>query len=460
MYKVILVDDERFVLTSLEGRIKWSEWGFEVAAKASSAAEGYELIRRLRPDAVFTDIKMPGMSGLELIRMASQEFPKTKFVVISGYSEFEYAKKAIEYGVLGFCIKPFDEEEIYGILKKIKNQLSDETDSGSFWEAHFDGDVEKRKQILVQNGILPSHPKVIVISPSECLVCFSAECKSLQYQFDKIHNVFIVSGFSGRENIILQPDLINKTGISNVFFDIANIDKAVEEAKIASFQFFISGNAVNFYRESPDSSVIAESVKSIRKHYELREQNEINNIFKRLSAAFASSLLTIKEALRFYNSVLSFLEDHLSDYCEDYEELTGRFPHVAAMLEFLLEIIRSHLFILSENKDKSSVMNDILLYINEHYQDSSLTVQTISDRFGFNANYISQLFKKSAEENFTKYLTSVRIEHAKTLLSRSEYSINSIGERVGYPDYFYFAKVFKKYTGETPGAFRRSNQVL
>ena len=105
MYRVVLIDDERFVLASLEGRIEWEEHGFKVVGKAMSAAEGIALIRSERPDIVFTDIKMPGMSGLEMIHELVDEFPQIKFVIISGYNEFQYAKQAMEYGVLGFCVK-------------------------------------------------------------------------------------------------------------------------------------------------------------------------------------------------------------------------------------------------------------------------------------------------------------------------------------------------------------------
>ena len=81
-------------------------------------------------------------------------------------------------------------------------------------------------------------------------------------------------------------------------------------------------------------------------------------------------------------------------------------------------------------------------------------MQVLSEKFDLNANYISQLFRKSPAESFTKYLTAVRMEHAKDMLEKSEDSIKSVGEKVGYADYFYFAKVFKKTAHQTPGEYR------
>ena len=98
MYRVLLIDDERLVLASLRRRINWEACGFSVCGEAFNGKDGLSKIEELHPDLVFTDIRMPGISGLDLIGQAQKEFPSVRFVVISGYSEFEYAKRTIEYG--------------------------------------------------------------------------------------------------------------------------------------------------------------------------------------------------------------------------------------------------------------------------------------------------------------------------------------------------------------------------
>ena len=118
MYKVVLIDDEPLILVSLERRIDWAAHGFTVVGKARGGEEGLRQIHDLQPDLVFTDIRMPDVSGLDLLREARKMYPDMLFAVLSGYSEFEYARRAIEYGVLGFCLKPFDENELYALLDK------------------------------------------------------------------------------------------------------------------------------------------------------------------------------------------------------------------------------------------------------------------------------------------------------------------------------------------------------
>jgi len=461
MFSVILIDDEKFVLASLEGRIKWRECGFEVVGKAYNAAMGYELIRELQPDVVFTDIKMPGMSGIKLIENASIEFPKTKFVVISGYNEFEYAKKAIEYGVIGFCVKPFDEEEISGILFRIKSSITENaskksTDMIKYIGINLEENTEKRSEILEQNGIMPCDPKVILVAPIDCIIEFSKKVKMLEFPFDRAHSAYIISTDS-RENIILNLQHVNKVGLSNSFCDMSCFDAALEEAKISSYQCFINGKPFNTIKRPFNTNEIAKSIKAMRKYYDLRELIEIHTVFDELVQMFETDILTIKDAFRIYNSTLAISGENTMEYCEDYSQLINRFQDVNEMLHILEEIAIKNIIEPPEKMDKSKPINDILTYINEHYYDCNLTVQTVSDMLGFNSNYISQLFKKSEAENFTAYLTTTRIEHAKNLLERSEYPIRLIGEKVGYPDYFYFAKVFKKYVKRTPGDYR--NQI-
>src|SRR5690242_2899850 len=110
MYKVMLVDDEKWIIKSLKTSIDWHAHGFEIIAEASNGFEGLEKIKQLSPDLVFTDIRMPGMDGLELIRQTNELNKGISFIITSGYKEFEYAKKAIQYGALDYCLKPFEEE--------------------------------------------------------------------------------------------------------------------------------------------------------------------------------------------------------------------------------------------------------------------------------------------------------------------------------------------------------------
>lgn len=112
MKKVVLVDDEQVILTGLMRVIPWEEYGCRVVGTAADGREGIELIRRLRPDILFTDIRMPNMDGLAMVAALKSEFPALKIAVLTAYREFEYARQAITLGVSRYLLKPSKMDEL------------------------------------------------------------------------------------------------------------------------------------------------------------------------------------------------------------------------------------------------------------------------------------------------------------------------------------------------------------
>lgn len=110
--KVVLVDDEQVILTGLMRVIPWEEYGCHVVGTAADGREGIELIRRLRPDILFTDIRMPNMDGLAMVAALKSEFPALKIAVLTAYREFEYARQAITLGVSRYLLKPSKMDEL------------------------------------------------------------------------------------------------------------------------------------------------------------------------------------------------------------------------------------------------------------------------------------------------------------------------------------------------------------
>lgn len=123
MIRTLITDDEYWVCQLICDLIDWNSYGFEIIGQASNGEEALRIILEEKPELVFTDIKMPGISGLELVERCHLQSPLTKFVIISGHSEFEYAKSALNNGVLGYLLKPVEAEDLVGLLTKIKNTL-------------------------------------------------------------------------------------------------------------------------------------------------------------------------------------------------------------------------------------------------------------------------------------------------------------------------------------------------
>lgn len=123
MYRIVIADDEEYVRELLAQNINRSQTEFEVIAKAEDGKEAVRLVEELQPDILITDICMPFVSGLELIRQIQEKNQEMKTVIISGYDDFSYVKQALTLGVSDYLLKPFMPEELYEVLNKIKVEL-------------------------------------------------------------------------------------------------------------------------------------------------------------------------------------------------------------------------------------------------------------------------------------------------------------------------------------------------
>lgn len=127
MLKVMLVDDKTAIVDGLEVLIDWNSLGYEVVAKATSASQAIEIVKNNVLDLIVTDIKMPNMNGIEMIEELSIINKKVKYILISAYSEFEYAKRAIDkQQISGYILKPINENELIDVLKRVKEEIEKE----------------------------------------------------------------------------------------------------------------------------------------------------------------------------------------------------------------------------------------------------------------------------------------------------------------------------------------------
>lgn len=124
--KVLIIDDEYLIRNLIKNCIDWNELGVEIIAEASNAIEGINLINKEKPDIILTDINMPVTDGLDMSKCILEKYPDIKVVVITGYNEFEYAKRSIKIGVSDFILKPIDEDELRNSILKLKNEILDE----------------------------------------------------------------------------------------------------------------------------------------------------------------------------------------------------------------------------------------------------------------------------------------------------------------------------------------------
>lgn len=123
MYKVLLADDERIILEGISNVIDWASLDTELIATARNGIEAYEKITEFQPHIVISDIKMPGMDGLELAGKVRADYPDIQFIVLSGFSEFEYARCAMQHGVRNYLLKPCNEADIIETVIEAVDEL-------------------------------------------------------------------------------------------------------------------------------------------------------------------------------------------------------------------------------------------------------------------------------------------------------------------------------------------------
>ncbi|NLW03263.1 MAG: response regulator, partial [Clostridiaceae bacterium] len=142
MFKVFLVEDESVVREGIRKNIQWEQYGFHYTGDASDGELALPMIREIQPDLLITDIKMPFMDGLTLIKLVRNELPRTKIVIISGYDDFAYAQQAISMGVDQYLLKPIIKDKLVEILADLYEKMREERQQQEYIE-HFQREAQE-----------------------------------------------------------------------------------------------------------------------------------------------------------------------------------------------------------------------------------------------------------------------------------------------------------------------------
>lgn len=126
MYKVLIIDDESIIRKGIKNIVNWKQLDCEVCADASDGIEGIELIKKYLPEIIITDIRMPGMDGLSMIKQVKGIVPYSKIIILTGYRDFDYVQEAIKFGAFDFLLKPSKIEELTAVLTRAVNEINDQ----------------------------------------------------------------------------------------------------------------------------------------------------------------------------------------------------------------------------------------------------------------------------------------------------------------------------------------------
>lgn len=472
MYKMIVIDDEDIERECLASLIPWNEYGMEVVDTAWNGIEGLEKIRALKPDVVITDIKMPVMSGIQLIEKAKAEFPHTIFVVLSGYGEYEFTSQAMELGVRYYLLKPCKEEEIARVARKVREEL-DESRA-----------VEEKKQ-KEQARMRRLKPRAQAQLFSNMLE--NKENGSVYYQ------VFLEENQERYPSIFLlimkfpdSPDYLEQFALTNILGEFIGESRILLATAMEREEVYLIDGRVRKDVESVADKVKREYKKlfSIQLDFTASETGgiqEVASLYRRIKGEEKTNpdikpfleadtrerllfeirlfLLRLKleeKSLKEQKDRAASLLTGLSKSEPDREAL-DKIQDQGGLFQYLLEMVCQIRQMESPADKDTRRVNQVLEEFYRNIGDQDLNLQRISKEVLFmNEDYLGRLFYKQMKKRYSAYTVENRIEMARKLLEQiPDARISQVAEETGYPaDGQYFSRIFKKVTGMTPSEYK------
>ena len=519
LYKILLVDDEEEVRTSIIKKIDWEKNGFTVIGDAENGKDALEKIEQLEPDVVLTDVRMPYMNGLELAAELRRIHPSVKVVIFSGYDDFEYAKQAIQLNIIEYILKPVNARELTDILGKIKINLDDEIERLR-GETVLQDNLKKNLVILRENFLSKLVKGKIEIKQiehemkeyalpfleSNCWVALKINLDnggsdkdgnplSVQNLLDSrmqewtgyasFHRPSGLCAIVGMESegeithlmallndvcresrrILYQPLTI---GMGSVVHQIEKIAQSYSGAREAVAYGGIAGDIVYINDVEPHQKPILwlDDKMEADLNYALRFGDEdkilscVENIVQLMETSVSCNVQPY--LISILHVILQVVQKHELDEqlvfgkYADYYGVLSEVSTTESLFQWLSGICYSISACIANARKGTTktVVQEAKRYIEENYQNSDLSLETLCDYLHMSAAYFSTVFKKEEGESYISYLTGVRMKKAAELLESTDEKTYVIAAKVGYDEPNYFSYVFKKRYGVSPNKFR------
>lgn len=509
MYRVIIVDDEPTAIEFVDALIKRKASDFQVVATACNGRECIELIDKLQPDIVISDIKMPVMDGIELIRHINSAYPQILTLLISGYEEFEYARQALKYNAVDYIKKPI----IPRIFAEVMNRMRDHLDC-VFGEERNKVIRNLAKGIDVNSSVLekyfPQNNYYAILIRKNGLPRRFLGTQDIEV-FSEVYESIIVYGRDEMESLYLITKEImvgsDKQTLPRYIQSILTreTNQAYYTTVIATKEpiprdLFNTGLR-RLYRELDSKTIIGKNQiiyiedLSDKPSVSSRSTQNLNHIGNQETASREQTARMIRKlehllSLRQYDRVRQEVRK-LFDFWNTSEKTQLQVEELVHQLLFLLrnygaapgntgnieydiedafynaenmDDLKNSIdqLLFGENEDSSIVSSKIdspeffqkvRNYINDNMTEQ-LSLQSVSQEFGISQTYLSKMFRKYEDKSFNNFLTTIRMEEAKKLMENDpDLFIKDIAAMVGYNDQFYFSRIFRSYTGRCPSDY-------
>ena len=448
VYSVLIAEDESEIRRALAAMVE-EHPSFRVAGCAGDGKAALRMIEALRPDVLMTDIRMPYMDGLELLQALDARGIRIKTVIISGYSSFSYARTAMKYGASDYLLKPLLPAQCQQTLDLLEKAL--DLQAGSF---SLDIALQKpsplpqmQAEAYLLAACLGNYPF--------CAGDKGTDAAALR-AYVKQSGLDVDSVFAG-----------SRFGLAYLLLYAQTREEAVQTVRIlfqAACRDCSATTPGVFFLLAPagQTQTLPELAEKLIRSAESLDPALCQMRLRQLLAkAYAenATCLSMLNGLKFqYISVAQHLPGAQipQKWGEQMERCFSRYQNQEQLCRSVLALFAA-LFSQSESPNATArVAHEIDLYIRENYQ-TDITNQLLSRKFGFVPSYISKIFKAYKGVSPCSYLTDVRMEKAKRMIiEQPDQSLSVIAAAVGYTDFSYFTKVFKRSFGVTPSAYRNS----
>lgn len=423
MYRVFLVDNEPYILEGLRNIIDWNEYGLEIAGEALNGLDALKQLDFKEIDILLTDIKMPKMDGLQLMRTLKQSKPNIKFIVLSWYDEFNYIKQGIKYGIENYLLKPINVNELASTLVNTVEKIERENSN--------DGIIRLKKGLdILRNNILYRW-----ITNSINLEELKERSKVLNINLECYgYTVSIIK-------VIYPPDNVNKVDYNKLsktiakVYDLCNETVNPPDSEICFID--LDGSIVLIFCDPANNLsrfAILEKLKNICANIRSKLNLDLFITLGDCQQGYSEIYKSYINAKKLHEYQPAFGDSEIIDYAKVTQGQTAN-PILPCM------------------DMTSPVIKEVLNYVNRHYSDE-LSLKTLGQTFNINSTYLGQLFQKEVGVYFCDYINKFKLDKAKQLLLNTNLKTFQIAQKVGFTSPTYFFRQFKKYFGVTPVELR------
>ena len=480
MKSLMIVEDEKAIRAGLCAMVKQAPVTVETIIECRNGADAMDILQTQPVDVMITDIRMPKMDGVELVRRAGELPSPPIMVVISGYSEFDYAVDVFRGGVRDYLLKPVERERVYDLLSSLQTELDAKS-------------RDKDNQFAITEHILKSMMLGVETGPVDINV-LTAQCAELS-----------VGAYSA---VCLAPGSRLEAGSCRCFADVngqtvllvpetslAEIKNGLLKGRSAGISGAKDGLALlrEAYSESLQARKLAFVYGGIQLYGEMAEQpqptdpagaapkaitaEQVVQLIGAGKPAKASDLL--KQAL-FLAQNKRLSTDMYLGFLEQVQaglrKVFSRFKPALIELDSLTDIlgfenayeyhtalcgwIDNLSVLLAEGKENRSARRVRMAvdYIDENFRNE-INMSVLSERASMNYTQFSNQFKRYTGCCFSAYLKNLRLTESRKLLADPSLSIRSVGEATGFTSEKHFIKCFKQETGVSPGDYRQNLQI-